>query len=221
MNIDWIIAIGLFIVFVAWSFVFYLGSFSFAPDVMGGVEGISSRVIGSLCIDVYENPIVHDSASNGSVVLYADFSWPQYAKNSTNVFSGSQPLPCIISGDRIYWQADLVEGRNSFDIRYHTENVSLQCDSSFPLANATQVIPWVSGKSRAISQSRISDMLAMDFSELSAGLGISQDFRVEIDKDGMTTAYGKLPPLGYDVYVKETQSQTESREQITIRVLTW
>jgi hypothetical protein len=221
MNIDWIIAIGLFIIFVAWSFAFYLGFFSLTPDMMGGVEGISNKVVGFLDIDVYDNPVVYDSVSNISAVMYADFSWPNYAKNSTKVFSDNQSLPCRMSGSRIYWQADLDAGKNRFDIRYHTENVTLECDSSFSIVNATQTIPWVSRNSKAVSNSKINQMLATDFKTFSARLGISQDFRVEVDKNGITTPYGKLPPLGYDVYVKETQGLTEDREQVKIRVMTW
>ncbi|UCD06893.1 MAG: hypothetical protein JSW41_03590 [Candidatus Aenigmatarchaeota archaeon] len=221
MNIDWIIAIALFLIFVSWSFVYYMGFFSITPDMRAGVEGISDKVMDFLSIDVYDVPAVFNSTEVGSRVLYMDFSWPGYSKNSTRIFSGNQSLPCYISGNRVYWQADLIQGENKFEMRYYDENVSLFCNSSFSLANATQVIPWVSEKNKAISQTKINQMLATNFYSFRNLLGISQDFRVELEINNVTTGYGTTPPLGYDVYVKETHGIKEDNNVVKIRVLTW
>jgi hypothetical protein len=221
MNFDWIIAIALFLVFVSWSFVYYMGAFSFTPDTGSGVEGISGKVIGFLETDSYDVPVEFSSPGSGSRVLYLDFSWPAYSKNSTRIFSGDQPLPCMISGDRVYWQADLSAGSNIFTMRYCTENTTPQCSSLFPPVNATQAMPWAAEKGSAISQARTDQMLATNFYVFRQALGINSDFRVELESGGIVTAYGPAPPLGYDVYVKETPHVTEDREAVTVRVLTW
>ena len=48
MEIDWIIAIGLFLILVAWSFVYYMGFFVVTPDLGAGVQGISGKVMNYL-----------------------------------------------------------------------------------------------------------------------------------------------------------------------------
>jgi hypothetical protein len=221
MNVDWIIAMALFLIFISWSFVYYTGFFSITPDMRAGVEGISGKVMDFLSIDVYDVPVVFNSTEAGSWVLYMDFSWPGYSKNSTRIFSESQSLPCYMSGNRVYWQAGLIQGENRFEMRYYDENVSLFCDSSFSLANATQAIPWISEKSKAISQAKINQMLATNLHSFRYALGINQDFRVEVEINNVTTEYGTDPPLGYDVHVKETLGRKENDEGVKVRVLTW
>lgn len=221
MEIDWIIAIGLFLVFVGWSFAYYMGFFAVTTDMGTGVTGISGDVINYLEMGTYDVPVSYDSAANGTGVLYMDFTWPADAKNSTMMFSGSQSLPCYMTGSRIYWQSDLVAGKNMFTMRYHTQNTTLNCDSSFSLSNASQAIPWAAEEDMVISQGKINQMLSTDFRAFAAGLGISQDFRIEIDINGTTTGYGAKPPLGYDVYVNENPGMTENNDDVIVRVLTW
>ncbi len=221
MEIDWIIAIGLFLILVAWSFVYYMGFFAITPDLGAGVQGISGKVMNYLEIEAYDTPITYDSTENGTRVLYTDFTWPDYSSNSTKIFSGNQSLPCMIFGNRVYWQADVGIGENKFVMRYHTQNTTLNCDSSFPLVNTTQVIPWAAEKDTLVSQDRIDQMFATDFRAFAAGLGISQDFRIEIETDSSTTDYGSAVLPGYNIYVKENPGMTENNEKVTVRVLTW
>lgn len=221
MDVDWIIAMGLFLVFISWSFVYYTGFFSPSADMKAGVEGISSRVVDYLSVDVYDVPVVYDSGVNGSRVLYMDFSWPPYSKNSTRIFSGNGTLPCRITGDRVYWQAGLSQGENRFVMRYHAGNGSLLCGSGFPATNASQAIPRAAERGRMFSQERISRMLAVDFQGFSYILGVSQDFRVELEIGNATVEYGIEPPLGYNVYVRETKGRTVDGDDLVVRVLTW
>jgi hypothetical protein len=221
MEIDWIIAIGLFLVFVGWSFTYYIGFFSATTGMGTGVLGISGDVINYLEMGTYDVPVSYNSVTNETGVLYMDFIWPIGSKNSTIMFSGSQSLPCYITGNRIYWQSDIIAGKNMFTMRYHTQNTTLNCDSSFSLSNTSQAIPWVAEENVVISQGKIDQMLSMDFRAFAAGLGISQDFRIEIDINGTSTGYGAKPPLGYDVYVKENPGTTENNDNVIVRILSW
>ncbi len=221
MNVDWVIAVGLFLVFVSWSFVYYTGFFLDLPDFRGGVETISEEVIEFLTVEVNDVPVVLDSGDAGSKVLYMDFYWPSGTRNSTRLFYGNQTLPCYISGNRIYWQADVNVGRNEFEMRYFPSNDSMFCDSGFSTSGANKTTPWVAEKSNAVSVSRINDMLAMDFYAFRYLLGLRSDFRVEIERSGTTDELGPKPPFGYNVYVKESPGRTENNEKVKIRVLTW
>jgi len=226
-NIDGIVAVMLFLVFVSWSFVFFFNVFSSQAsqplaDVM---YSISDRVVDYLTVDYYEMPVSH--ASSGDVtaaVFFFDHVWPsEGAKNSSRVYdSAGDQLSCNLTGDRLYWQDDAVSGDNYFKITYsNSSSHAPNCTSGDLGDPLNQTVPWSAVKTSRISQEQIMAMTAMDYSTFRNSLGVERDIRVEINISGSMTTYGLATPNSTSVYGRMTRHATVEGQQAEIRVLAW
>ena len=224
MRIDWIIALGVFLVFVGTGFQYYLNLFQTTSDPMELVIGdISDKIINFLKTDVYEVPIKVNSAETRSDVLHFDYTWlSEGAKNSSRILQDGTRLNCNITGSTIYWQANLEAGDNYFKLRFSDKNASMNCTDVFSIDNANKTIPWAAVKREMISQSKIDEMNSTDYTTFKSGLGINRDFRVSVNVSGTVTNYGLNPPNATNVYVKETRwALEETDDEVIIRVLAW
>ena len=224
-SIDGVVGIALFVLFVAWSFIYLSSVFSAERgDAMEEASRtISGRIAAYLTVDAYEIPVSYTSQSNASgVVFYFDHAWPSAgARNSTRVYGSINALPCNITGNRLYWQSDVTEGANSFIVRYSNKDVAMNCTGGFPIMIGNKTIPWSAVKKQLLSQDRINGMAAMDYPAFKMSLGIERDFRVELNASGSVTEYGSLVPNGTDVHVKTTRHGMEDNRKAEMRVLTW
>ncbi len=224
MRIDWIVAIGVFLVFIGAGFQYYSNLFQSRAQPMELVVGdISDRVTDFLKTDVYEVPIKVNSPVAKSDVLYFDYTWPsEGAKNSTKILQDSASKDCIISGSTLYFQTDLNVGENFFTMRYSDKNVSMNCSGTFGTGNSNQTIPWAGVKRNMISQSNIDEMNATDYTTFKNNQGINRDFRVNVNVSGSVNYYGLNPPSATNVYVRETRwALEETDEEVIIRILSW
>jgi hypothetical protein len=222
MNVDWVVAMGVFIAFVSWSLVYYFGIFADVPSVAADLDSINERLIGFLTESVWSLPVVYDSSTEGTGILYLDNSWPNGTKESVIVMSGDVSLPCMFSGDRLYWEADLAAGENEFDILYADLEVPVRCDGTLETPRANQTIPMVAEKREMVSESRILEMAGMSPVHFALLLGINRDFRMEWDMDGGSYEYGEEVPRDINVYVKETVKDVmEGSGPVSIRVISW
>jgi len=147
-----------------------------------------------------------------------DFQWPEGAKNSTRLFDSGLPLSCMLQGDRVYFQADVQEGDNNFDMTFANMSSPLLCDSFLDTGVAFACVPWASERSVSVSQSRISQMLGTDYVQFRQSLGIIQNFRVEVQG----SFYGPESPRYSNTYVKETSSLIqETGQPVAISVAVW
>ena len=219
MNVDWAIAVSVFLVFIGIGFAYYWGLFETNSNpVQASLEPVNGKVLGFLMVDSWNVPVRYTSSGSGLEVLYLDFSWPEGTRDSTRILDSNLPLSCMLQGDRVYFQADVQEGDNDFEMTFSNVSSPPACSYMLETADANQSVPWASEKSMRISQARVDQMLATDYSQFRQSLGIIRNFRVEAG----TSSYGPSPPQYTSTYVKETYSIIqETGQPITIRVMVW
>jgi hypothetical protein len=225
MKVDWIITIVFFLAFVAWAFTFYASLFTEEANPLGeAVDIVNDRVVNFLTIEVYEVPIRYNSTNEtNNSVLFFNFTWPDQTKNSTRMLQNSASLPCQMSGDTIYWQANLTNlTLNYFTMQFSNKTSSVNCSDSFTIQNELHAMPWTMEKKRLVSQDKINEMTGLSYPDFKSSLPVSRDFRVELNISGTVTNYGLTEPLIRDVYVRETYTRIdETEENVTVRVLVW
>ncbi|MEE9323208.1 MAG: hypothetical protein V3U72_01560 [Candidatus Aenigmarchaeota archaeon] len=227
MDIDWIVGIFVFIIFVGWSFSFYLTLFEKSEnqfEIAARME--RGKIMDFLLVDVYEVPVKCDSpgaVNNG--ILNTSSIWYHGEKNSTKVFSGSELLPCRISGDNLYWQANLTNGFNYFRIQIADVNETMNCSGTFGISASNLTIPWVFERNTMISLTKINEMNNMNYDVFRDSLGLNEDFMIKVDMPGGDTDidYGKSIPSGpLNVNSKEMGREIfETLEIANITVAVW
>ncbi len=169
-------------------------------------------------VDSWTVPVRYTSAGPGVSIIYFDFQWPEGTKDSTRVLDTGLSLSCMLQGDRVYFQANVEEGENYFDMEFANVSSPVLCDSVLETLNANLSIPLASEKSRRISQSRVDQMLATDYSQFRQSLGIIRNFQVGVGP----SSYGPQPPQYTNTYVEESRYLVQGTgEPITIRVMVW
>ncbi len=224
MQIDSIVGIGVFLVFVAWSFNFYSLNFQEQAEPMRELAGtIQENIINYLEIDVYTIPVRFNSPGTATTVLYTAFAWPEGTINSTKVKKSGQSLGCEIQGDYIYWQNSLETGNNYFTLEIANTSVSRNCQASLNKSVTNHTFVYAKERMKLISQSRINSMAAMAYSSFKSTIGVSgADFRVEIVNSTGTTSYGLAVPRNRDVYVPVSSNRLyESDESVNITISVW
>ncbi len=223
MDIDWVVAIMVFIIFVGWSFSYYFTLFPESGGIPGSVvDADKERIIGFLSTDVYRVPVKVDSGGENNIVLNASGVWYQGEKNSTRVVKDAVSLACRIIGDDLYWLSNLSSGSNYFHIEFSGIDTSLNCDSTFSLENSTQVVPWALERKEMISLSRINNMTNTSYEDLKGDLGVEEDFNVYLEWGGTEETYGKTTPRGRDVHARKLESVIwENSEDINVSIRIW
>jgi hypothetical protein len=224
MNIDEIVAIVVFLFFVIWSFSYYFSLFQFGGEYLAIVADLDKdKIIDYLSINVYSVPVVFESANetNDSILL-AKSVWYSGNKNTTRVFFGDQSLPCRIEGDDLYWQVDLEPGDNQFTIEFSDANMSLRCNSTFPLSEYNLTIPWSLERKCMISMSKVNGMSNMSYEDFKDHLDIDEDFRIELKTETSNTTYGKSLPSNVDIKIRTFASLIwETLEGVNITLSVW
>ncbi len=225
MEIDWVIAVALFIIFVTWAFGYYASLYSFRTDSLKSIaEVINDKIIGFLTLEVETVPIKYSAVTPSErVILYFEHKWP-FGKNTTKIFSqDSVELPCYIENITVFFQTNLTSGDNIFNMVYKDENITeVKCSGAFFRENETRVIPISAVRESISSQEKINEMTNMSYEDFKGSLNILRDFRVEIEKGNENITFGLLPPPVLNVFVKETLTELEETgEDIKIRVLVW
>lgn len=225
MQIDSMVGIGVFLVFVAWSFNFYSLNFQQESEPLKELaDRIHEDVIGYLEADVYSVPVRFNSpGSTTGTVLYLAFSWPQGTKNSTKVKEGGASLACEIMDDYVYWQSDLDEGNNYFTLEIANTSIAMECQGSFNKSVVNHTLAYGEEKVKLVSQTRIASMAAMSYSDFKGAIGLSgADFRVKIENTTGTIEYGLTIPKNRNVYVPVSSNRIwESDEPVNISVAVW
>jgi hypothetical protein len=225
MDVDWIVGIFVFILFVAWSFSFYLAIFQEGGnqfEIAAGTE--RNKITEFLSVDVHEAPVKYDSpGAVSSGVLKAKSVWYSGEKNSTRVFSGDESLPCRISGGDLYWQADLAGGYNYFSIQTASVNTTLNCTGTFGISPFNLTTPWAFEKKTMLSLTRVSEMVNTSYGEFRDSIGLSGDFRIDVKMAGEDIGYGKSIPEGaINVNSKEFRKRLfETSETVNVTIALW
>lgn len=225
MNIDWVVAIGLFLLFVLWGFAFYGQLFTVEQEDVGeALELISEKVLDNLTVTIHSVPLKANvsNVSETDKVLFFEFRWA-FGKNTTQILKGGNNQSCNITGNTIYWQSGLEANVNYFTMRYSEQEVPLRCTGGFSVVNETQVVPFAIEEQEQISLARINNMNDTNYSVFKNQLGITRDFNITISNATSTlVSYGILPPRQSNVFSKRVLGKLEETEEnITIRFLTW
>jgi len=220
MNLDWIVAIVTFLILVIFSFTYYTGFFVYESDLGMSADLISLRVLDNLMVDTYTMPVHYASAGpQTDVPLYMDFSWPAGTKESTKILLSSVEQLCYIDGDTIYWECDLEDGDNGFEMVFYDLTVPMNCQDIFPRDSPLQATPWSMEKGEVVSETKMTVLSLMDYNTYRNSLSISRDFRIEASNG---FSYGPLSPLNINVYAYNRNTTiVETGLPIEVRVLVW
>jgi len=223
MDVDWVVAIMVFLIFVGWSFSYYFTLFPESGGFLGSAADTGKeKIIGFLSTDVYSVPVKVESGGEDNVVLKASGVWYHGEKNSTRVVRDSVSLQCRIAGDDLYWLANLSSGWNYFGIEFSGIESGLNCDSGFSLSNSTQAVPWALESVEMISLTMINEMTNTSYDDFKDEVGLEEDFSVSLEWGGSIQTYGKSLPLGSDVYVRRYEGMIwENSEDINVSIRLW
>ncbi len=227
IQLDWIIAFFIFILFVSWSFQYYSTLFSQAGVPLDQVaEGISGVIIGNITNSVYDAPMSYDSPDETTSVMYAYHHWTSDGEaNTTMVFNNaSAQVPYKIDGSTLYWQPNVIQGGNNFTMRVSNRSASARnCTGTFDTANANLTIPHAGDLKIMLSQAAIDSLSAINYSEFKSKNLINRDFRLSFEvAGGSTTAYGAIPPNRTNVFSEERWYKIEETNgDAKVTTLVW
>ncbi|MCD6590992.1 MAG: hypothetical protein J7K72_03390 [Candidatus Aenigmarchaeota archaeon] len=198
IEIDWIIGMFVFFVFIAWAFIYYSGMFQPDVDYLDEMaDVVQEAVVNNISVDVFSVPVVFNSPADvQDAVLVAEYVWYNGEKNSTKVYENGQTLPCRIVGDKLYWQTNLSQGINRFTIEFANVNVTLNCNSSFSVEHSNMTVPWVLEKNEMVSLNKIYHMTNTSYSKFKEIAGLKNDFMFNIVSPSVNITYGKQIPRG-------------------------
>jgi hypothetical protein len=220
MNVDWAVAIGVFVVFVSWSLVYYTGFFTGEADISRGLDSLAGRVVEYLEVAEYSMPVRYDSPESGQGVLYAELFLPGVGESQLRVLDDGGELECMLSGDRLYWRADLETGENMFEIAYSDLDTG-GCGGSFGTMGSNQTFPLSAVGVMKLSRTRLIEMQATPYQEFRESLGIGNDIRL-VWNGALQGSYGPEPPGNRDVFVRESSRPLlELSGTVDMRILVW
>jgi hypothetical protein len=225
MDVDWIVGIMLFLIFIGWAFTYYFAMFQQSEnqsELAAAVE--TEKLMNFIAVDVYEAPVRYNAdAAVTDAVLKAKSVWYHGEPNATRVFSGGEALPCRLDGDDLYWQADIADGYNYFTIKTAAVNTTVNCTASFPITSSNLTVPWAFEKEKMLSLAKIYEMANMSYDAFKNSAGINQDFKISIEKASGGLNYGRSAPAGpVNVHSKKYQKQIfETSEAANVTVAIW
>lgn len=230
MRIDWIIALVVFIMFTGWAFAYY----SLFSD--GRIVSISESagLAGEKIIDYMEvrlSSIPANFSLGGApetATLYAFMNWTGNEKNSTRVVKSmlsNATLPCMISGDKIYWNASLATGDNFFILENVGMDSPMDCEETFVVVEDKQVMLWAADFRDVFSTTRnsvICSQMNNSYSLTKSTIGITFDFNILIgtEADGITCG-SPIPRTGTGVFVYPATGALFEGGEINMSVRLW
>lgn len=224
MDLDWAIAILVFLVFVTWGFSFYFSLFQEGSSqvLSTAADTVRDDILDYLRVETYKIPVRFESGSSyANAVLKFNYDWP-FGKNTTRVYSGASSLDCQFSGDILYWETNLSAGDNYFHIKLANLSETLNCDSSFNTSGSNETTPWVMEEGKRFSQSRIDKMTNTSYGRFRKRLGIKRNFRIELNQTGNLTTYGPALPKASPVESRESSGRMwPGDEEIDFTVMVW
>ncbi len=223
MDVDWIVAIMVFVVFAIWSFSYYFTLFPADVGILKPAADVDTgRIMGFLSSSLYTVPVKVSSSGENNSVLYASSVWYYGTKNSTRVLGNGVSLDCRIIGDNLYWLANLSSGDNYFYIEFSDVNSPLNCSSTFPIVNETHVTPWTIEKKTLVSLSKINNMTNTSYDDFKERLGLAEDFNISMEWDGSSETYGLPIPKHRNIYSRKHMNVLlENMKKINITVRVW
>jgi len=235
-NVDWIMAMLVFVLLVGWSFTYYSSIFDqISQPVSSDADTINDKVMGFLEEDSYDIVVRFNiSADQPNSVMHLNLTWPDRTQNSTQVHLGNSVgnnLTCNITDDQLYWKADLVKGDNYFLVHFINRSCELNCSSdsvNLSYQGINHTIAWAMEKKNMISWMNIEKLdpnhgSYIDYDTFRDNQNIQRDFRIELyNETSLFLSYGESRPLGSNVYTRENWGMIdENRSKINLSVMVW
>lgn len=225
MDIDWIVGIFVFIFFVIWAFSFYTALFREGDSQFGVLADVErEKIMGYTEVDVYEAPVRYVSPGDVTDGIFrAGSVWYSGERNSTRVFSGNDQLPCRISGDELFWQANVTSGTNVFTIRTAEVNSTMNCSGTFSISSYNTTVPWVFEEMSMISLQRLGEMENMSYEDFRSLAGLNEDFSMSVVSPSLGLELGRSIPYGpVDVNSREYRRTVyENSEVANVTISIW
>ncbi|MFH1445112.1 MAG: hypothetical protein ABIF08_01380 [Nanoarchaeota archaeon] len=231
MNIDWVVAIGMFIAVVAWSFTFYADFFDFKTEPLSDVlNSISDKFVDYLTTDtyvVYANYTNTSKLGAGTFNFYMDMDFPEGTNFSTRVYKEGvliSAVSCEVRTNQVLFQAIVTPSNNTeFTIKFQNISGSSFCNPDTPLSRDIKLKPSAKEKMLMVSQTKINELNAMSYYDIQGNLSINRPFRVELEvNETVSNIFGLLPPNSTNVYVKEVWNKIlDDDNRVLIRTMVW
>lgn len=224
IQVDWIIAFFIFLIFLSWSYQYYATLFrSKSIPLDQAALGVNDIIMDNITNEVYDIPLSYNSPlQQSNSIMYAYYYWTSEGEtNSTMVLSNtSSALACMISGNAVYWRSDVVAGQNNFTIRVSNRTAAVKnCSATLSTSNANITVPRAGDMKIMVSQAAIDALNAINYSQFKTNNLINRDFRLSFEvTGGSTTYYGSIPPNTSTIFSLEkwyTIEETNGKVRIT------
>jgi hypothetical protein len=230
MRVDWVIAVVTFVVFVGWSFSYYslYSEGKTVPRFQAAlVDG--GRVVDYMLVGMRSMPTGFTAGDDTeNVTLWAYMNWSSSEKNSTRVVTqqlSNQSLPCMISGDKLYWNDNVSSGENFYFIEQAPVDIALNCDAQLAPIEDNQTALWAAETRSFFSDARNSQICAQmntSYDAVKAETGAAFDFSVTIESGGSPLSCGPaVPGGGREVYVFPATGKSWEGGDVNVTVRLW
>ncbi len=118
-HVDWIISLGIFLMYIAWFFVYVNPLVSRPVEAGPLMSDVVDRISSNVTWQVYSVPVIvfsNISGNNEPVIVNFPYSW-----NSSS-FSFADNTSFLLDGKRLLFLANLSAGKKSFEIAHSSEN---------------------------------------------------------------------------------------------------
>ena len=228
MRIDWIIAVFTFLVIISWSFAYYTllssGAVRTAADAAMRDGGKVADYFKAAYTEMPVNFTVPADANSIVLWTYMNWTWePNTTRVSASRMSPST-LPCEVTSDRVYWQADVSAGENQFFISGADMDAPLQCTQTLTKTDDNQTTEWAGFSSPVLSNHRTLEICAMvnnSYHSAKSGMGVSMDFNVVVENATGAVSCGQSPPSSGTVYVFPYSCRLWDGGTANITVMLW
>jgi len=210
MRIDWIVAVVIFLMFAGWAFAYH--SLFSAGKIVSRSESAflaGEKIIDYMQTELSSVPASFNSSSDlDNVTLWAYMDWNGNEKNSTRIVKehlSNESLPCVISGDKVYWNASLSTGNNFFFIEYAELNKSLNCNQNVPQSDENQTTLWAVEYKDIFSTAKnaqVCGQMNNSYALTKNEIGVTFDFNVLVETDSAVLTCGSaVPKTGREIFV--------------------
>lgn len=230
MRIDWIVATVTFLMFVIWAFTNY--SFISTGEMVSRSDAAlqsTEKISDYMGVGFSSIPVVITASSDmNNVTVWAYMNWAGDEKNSTRIVKShlsNQSQPCDISGDRLYWKANLTSGDNYFFIENIDWETSLNCGQAIPPTDENQSTLWVTESGSIFSDARnsmICGQMNQSYESTRKSIGVTFDFNILIETAGGSSTCGiPVPISGRDVFVFPVSGALWEGGDVNMSVRLW
>ncbi len=230
MRVDWVIAVVTFLMLITWAFSYY--SLISAGEMVSRKEPAlqaMGKISDYMKVEFSSTPAnitVPSGADN--ITVWAYMNWTGVGMNSARVvksrFSNSS-LPCNITGDRIYWKANLTSGNNYFFVENVESDEGLNCNQEIAPVDNNQSSLWATEVQSIFSSTKISHVCGLinqSYESVRNDIGVTFDFNVLVEMQESSYTCGlPVPVSAREVFVLPVTGEMWEGGSVNLSVRLW